>query len=69
VFGFTLDGHHSNDIAEFLAEHNIAVRSGKHCAQPLFKTYGEAHSVRASLYIYNTTEEIDKLFEVLEKLN
>jgi cysteine desulfurase/selenocysteine lyase len=39
VFGFTLDGHHSNDIAEFLADHNIAVRSGKHCAQPLFKSY------------------------------
>lgn len=68
VFGFTLEGHHSNDVAEYLADHNIAVRSGKHCAQPLFKEYGESHSVRASLYIYNTTGEIDKLFEVLEKL-
>jgi cysteine desulfurase/selenocysteine lyase len=68
VFGFTLDWHHSNDIAEFLADHNIAVRSGKHCAQPLFKSYGQAHSVRASLYIYNTTQEIDRLFEVLNKL-
>jgi cysteine desulfurase/selenocysteine lyase len=68
VFGFTLQWHHSNDVAEYLADHNIAVRSGKHCAQPLFKAYGEAHSVRASLYIYNTKDEIDTLFEVLEKL-
>lgn len=68
VFWFTLEGHHSNDIAEFLADNNIAVRSGKHCAQPLFKAYWEAHSVRASLYIYNTTVEIDQFFEVLSKI-
>ena len=68
VFGFTLKWHHSNDVAEFLADHNIAVRSWKHCAQPLFKTYGESHSVRASLYLYNSKEEIDTLFEVLHKL-
>jgi len=65
VFWFVLDWHHSHDVAEVLAEKNIAVRSGKHCAQPLFKTYGHAHSVRASLYIYNTTEEIDKFFEII----
>ncbi|MCP4522817.1 MAG: aminotransferase class V-fold PLP-dependent enzyme, partial [Candidatus Gracilibacteria bacterium] len=66
VFGFILEGHHSHDVAEVLAENNIAVRSGKHCAHPLFKTYGHAHSVRASLYIYNTPEEIDRFFEVIE---
>jgi cysteine desulfurase/selenocysteine lyase len=68
VFWFTLEWHHSNDIAEYLADNNIAVRSWKHCAQPLFKAYWEPHSVRASLYIYNTTEEIDTLFKVLETL-
>ena len=68
VFCFTLEWHHSNDIAEFLADKNIAVRSGKHCAQPLFKAYWESHSVRASLYIYNTPQEIDRLFEVLKLL-
>ncbi|MCP4523207.1 MAG: aminotransferase class V-fold PLP-dependent enzyme [Candidatus Gracilibacteria bacterium] len=66
VFGFILEGHHSHDVAEVLAENNIAVRSGKHCAHPLFKTYGHAHSVRASLYIYNSPEEIDRFFEVIE---
>lgn len=68
VFWFIFEGHHSNDIAGYLADHNIAVRSGKHCAQPLFKQYWESHSVRASLYIYNTREEIDKFFEILKQL-
>ena len=69
VFSFVIDGHHSHDIAEILAENNIAVRSWKHCAQPLFNKYWHAHSVRASLYLYNTKEEIDKFFEVIWKLN
>ena len=68
VFGFVLDGYHSHDVAEILAEENIAVRSGKHCAHPLFKTYGHAHSVRASLYIYNSKEEIDTFFEIIGKM-
>jgi cysteine desulfurase/selenocysteine lyase len=68
VFWFVLDGIHSHDIAEILADANIAVRSWKHCAQPLFKTYGQAHSVRASLYIYNTTQEIDKFFDIIWKM-
>ena len=68
VFSFVLDGHHSDDIAEVLADHHIAVRSGKHCAFPLFETYGHAHSVRASLFLYNTTDEIDRFFAVMEKI-
>lgn len=68
VFSFVLDGIHSHDIADYLAENGFAVRAGKHCAHPLFKTYGHAHSVRASLYIYNSKEEIDRFFEVLKQL-
>lgn len=68
VFSFVIDGIHSHDVAEILAEENIAVRSGKHCAHPLFTTYGHAHSLRASLYIYNTHQEIDRFFEVIEKI-
>ncbi len=68
VFGFVIDGIHSHDIAEIMAEKNIAVRSGKHCAHPLFKTYGHAHSVRASLYIYNTKEEIDTFFDIIQEI-
>ena len=65
VFSFIIDGVHSHDVAEILAENNIAVRSGKHCAHPLFKTYNHWHSVRASLYIYNTKEEIDRFFGII----
>lgn len=68
VFGFVIEWYHSHDVAEMLAEENIAVRSGKHCAHPLFKTRGYGHSVRASLYIYNTKEEIDRFFEVIGKI-
>ncbi len=68
VFSFVIDSQHSHDVAEILAENHIAVRSWKHCAQPLFEKYWHAHSVRASLYLYNTKEEIDKFFEVIGKL-
>ena len=68
VFWFVIDWMHSHDVAEILAEANIAVRSWKHCAQPLFKSYWHAHSVRASLYIYNSTVEIDKFFDIIWKI-
>jgi len=49
--------------------HGIAVRSGHHCALPLHKALGVRRgSVRASLYLYNTEEEIERLVDVLKKL-
>jgi cysteine desulfurase/selenocysteine lyase len=65
VFSFTVKWTHSHDIAEVLAEKDIAVRAGKHCAHPLFYKVWLWHSVRVSLYIYNNKEDIDKLFDVL----
>ncbi|MCH2188933.1 aminotransferase class V-fold PLP-dependent enzyme [Candidatus Gracilibacteria bacterium] len=67
VFTFAIDGVHSLDLADFLAEKDICIRAGRHCAEPLLNNKGMTHSCRVSLYIYNTTEEIDIFFEELEK--
>ena len=60
---------HPHDVAAFLDKHNIAVRSGMHCAHPLHDFLGLKGSVRASFYIYNTKEEIDRFIEALQELN
>jgi len=67
IVSFTLENMDSNDMAGILdAREQICVRSGSHCAMPLFKNIlKEKESVRASAYTYNTTEEIDKLLSVL----
>ncbi len=59
---------HSHDVAEILDSEGIAVRSGHHCAQPLLERIGITDCVRASCYIYNTKEDIDKMFEALNKV-
>jgi len=66
VFSFTIDDVHSYDIADTLAEHHICVRAGKHCAEPLSEYFGVNHSVRMSLGVYNTKEDIDAFFKVLD---
>ena len=68
VFTFVVEGIHSDDFAYILAEKWIAIRSWKHCAHPLLSKYWLNHSVRVSLYIYNTIEEIDKLFELIDEI-
>lgn len=67
VFSFVVTGIHSHDIAEYLAEHNIAIRAGQHCAEPFMQYVGEKHSCRMSLHIYNTRQDIDRFFEVLSR--
>ncbi|PID84449.1 cysteine desulfurase CsdA [Candidatus Gracilibacteria bacterium] len=65
VFSFVFDGHHPSDVAEFLADANICVRAGHHCAEPLHNAIGVGASLRMSLYIYNTKSDIDRFFEAL----
>ncbi len=64
---FVVDGYHAYDIAEHLNEYGIAVRAGYHCVQPYHdaKVAGNA-SVRVSLSVYNTEQEIDVLIECLK---
>ena len=68
IVTFTIDQVHPHDIASLLSEEHIAIRAGHHCAQPLGKYLGEQSTARASLYFYNTEEEIlyfvDKLKQI-----
>ena len=68
VISFNLEKVHPHDVAQILDSEGIAIRSGHHCAQPLMNRLGVDATVRASFYIYNTRDEIDKLVEGLEKV-
>jgi cysteine desulfurase/selenocysteine lyase len=65
AISFTLDVAHPHDIAQVLDQEGVAVRAGHHCAQPLHRRFGIAASARASLHLYNTTEDIDALVDGL----
>ncbi len=65
LIAFNLQGIHPHDIAAMLDEDGIAIRGGFHCAMPLMETLGIKASARASFYLYNTKDEIDKLYESL----
>jgi cysteine desulfurase/selenocysteine lyase len=65
IVSFTMEKVHAHDVAQLLDRHGIAVRAGHHCAMPLHKRLGIAASTRASFYLYNTTEEVERLGEAL----
>ena len=67
VISFNLDSIHPHDIAGILDTHNVAIRAGHHCAQPLMKKLGVIATARASFYLYNTIKDIDRLCEGLQK--
>ncbi|HWK24633.1 MAG TPA: cysteine desulfurase [Ureibacillus sp.] len=62
---FNIDGVHPHDLATVLDMNGIAVRAGHHCAQPLMKWLQCTATARASFYMYNTKEDIDRLVEGL----
>ena len=61
VVTFNLSDVHPHDVATVLDAEGIAVRAGHHCAQPLMKWLNVSATARASFYLYNTEEDIDKL--------
>ena len=61
ILSFQLEGVHPHDVSEILDRHGVAVRAGHHCAQPLMERLGVPATTRASLAVYNTDEEIDRL--------
>ena len=67
VISFNLDELHPHDVATALDYEGVAVRAGHHCAQPLIHHLGATAAARASLYIYNTKADCDKLVEALLK--
>ena len=67
VLSFTIDGIHAHDIATILDEDGVAIRAGHHCCQILHDKLEVPASARASLGIYNTKEDFDKLNEAINK--
>jgi cysteine desulfurase / selenocysteine lyase len=65
---FNIKGIHPHDAAGILDTEGVAIRSGQHCAQPLTERLGQMSTNRASFYIYNTKEEIDRLSDSLKKV-
>ena len=67
VISFNIKGVHPHDVASILDTEGVCVRSGNHCAQPLMRFLGIDSTCRASFYIYNTKEDVDKLVSALNK--
>ena len=67
VISFNIKGVHPHDVASILDSEGVCVRSGNHCAQPLMRFLGIDSTCRASFYIYNTKDDVDKLVKALNK--
>ena len=65
VVSFNLDGLHPHDVGTVLDAEGVAIRAGHHCAKPLMRRLGVAATARASFYLYNTPEEVDRLVEAI----
>jgi cysteine desulfurase / selenocysteine lyase len=68
VLSFLLEGVHPHDAGTILDNEGVAVRTGQHCAQPVMDRYGIPATIRASLAIYNTREEVDVLVHALDRV-
>lgn len=67
VISFNIKGVHPHDVASILDTEGVCIRSGNHCAQPLLRFLKMDSTCRASFYIYNTKEDVDKLVSALNK--
>ncbi len=68
VMSFVLDGFRSEDVGAALDKEGIAVRAGHHCAQPILRRFGVEATVRPSLALYNTCEDVDALIAALRRI-
>lgn len=68
VISFVMDAAHPHDLTTFADRYGLAMRGGHHCNQPLMRRFGVTGSTRASFYLYNTREEIDRMIEILQKV-
>ncbi|MGH2561550.1 MAG: aminotransferase class V-fold PLP-dependent enzyme, partial [Thermomicrobiales bacterium] len=69
VVSFNLGEIHPHDVSAILDSENVAVRAGHHCTQPLMNALGIVGTTRASFYVYNTVEDVDRLVAGLHKAN
>ncbi len=66
LVAFNLDSVHAHDLSSILNDSAVAIRAGDHCTQPLHDVLGTAASARASFYVYNTRDEVDRLVEAVD---
>ena len=65
---FDVDGVHAHDVGQYLDSKGVAVRVGHHCAQPLHRRFGVTASTRASTYLYNNTDDVDRFLTALAEV-
>jgi len=65
VISFVMDGIHPHDVATVFDHHGVAVRAGHHCAQPVMARYDLPATTRASFYVYNDLDDVDRLTEAI----
>jgi cysteine desulfurase/selenocysteine lyase len=65
IISFTMDGIHPHDIGTLLDSRGVAVRVGRHCAEPLMDRFGVGATARASFAAYNTEAEVDALVDAV----
>ncbi len=68
IISFTIDGVHPHDIASILDADGVDIRAGHHCAQPLMDHLGVGNTARASLYLYNDENDIDRFLDSIKKV-
>ena len=66
AISFTVEGVHPHDFGQILDDHGVSIRVGHHCAWPLHRACGAQSTARASFYLYNTEEEVDKLVDAIK---
>ena len=66
LVAFNVDDVHAHDLSSILNDSAVAIRAGDHCTQPLHNVLGTAASARASFYVYNTREEVDRLVAAID---
>lgn len=67
VISFQIEGVHPHDVASIFDTFGVCIRAGNHCAQPLMRYMGISATSRASIYLYNDKEDVDRLVEAIEK--
>ena len=69
ILSFVMEGVHPHDIGTIVDRQGVAIRTGHHCAQPVMDRFGIPGTARASLALYNTREDIDRLVAALREVN
>jgi cysteine desulfurase/selenocysteine lyase len=68
ILSFTVDGVHAHDVAQILDAEGVCVRAGHHCTQPAMRHFDVIATTRASMYLYNTTDDLDRLATGIDRV-